>query len=330
MGKNRFSKVSRRQLMVVMGPAERFRDNFIDQTQLFQIVGGELQRLGRLRGVTSVLPQNRGTAFRADNRIIRVFQHENTIGNSDAERAAGASFADHGCNNWGPQDHHFAQINSNGLRNMPLLRAYARVGARRIDERNHRQMKLFCKPHQSKGFSVSLGVGATEIPPNIFFGIPTLLMGYNHTPNFADRSETAGHCLIVAKKAVAMKLQIVGKRGPEVVKSKRASGMSGDLNPLPGGELIINFALGFFDFLLHRLYFPIDVNRVRFRVFLQFFELLFQLNNWFLKFQRWYLHFTMTGVSFATRANSSSISGAASIIPLAGFGALGDCGFVSE
>ncbi len=283
------------------------------------MVGGELQRLGRLRGMTSVLPQYRGAPFGADHGIVSVLQHENTIGNSDAKRAARASFTDHGCNNWSPQDHHFSQINCYGLRNMPLLGTYSRVGTRGIDERYHGQTKLFREPHQSKGFSVSLGVGAAEISPNIFFGIPTLLMGYNNTPKFADRSETAGHCLIIAKKAVAMKLEIVGKGSPKVVESKRASSMSSNLNSLPSRKLIINFALGLLDFLLHRLDLPIDVNRVRFRVFLQFFELLFQLNNWFLKFQRMYLHFTMMGVSFATRANSSSMSEAASIIPLAGF-----------
>src|SRR5262249_30619674 len=186
MSKKRSSQVSRGQLVVVMRTAERFRDNFINQIQLFQMVGSELQRLGRLRGMTSVFPQYRGAPFRADDRVICVFQHENPIGNSDAERATGASFTYHCCNDWSPQDHHFSQIDGNRLRNVPFLRAYARVGARRIDERNYRQMKLFCKPHQSKGFSISLGVGATEIAANIFFGIPTLLMGYNNASKFTD------------------------------------------------------------------------------------------------------------------------------------------------
>src|ERR1700752_1007609 len=152
-------------------------------------------------------------------------------------------------------------------------------------------------------------------------------MGHDNATKFADRGKASRHCMIIAEKPIPVQLQVIRKRSFEVVESERASGVPSNLNSLPGRKPTVNFALGLLDLLLHCIDFAIDVNRLCSQMFLEFFELLFELNNWFLKFQRLYLHLTMTGVSFATRANNSSISGAASIIPLAGFCALGAWGF---
>src|ERR1700676_606940 len=106
--------------------------------------------------------------------------------------------------------------------------------------------------------------------------------------------------------------------------------MPGDLDLLPGGEHLVNLALGLFNLFFHGARFALEIDGAQLRMLLQLVQLLFEFDDWLLEFQRLYLHLKITGVSFATKANSSSMSAGASKIPTPGFCALGVWGLVSE
>ena len=122
--------------MVLVRPALRFRHDAVDKAQFFEMSRSELQRFGRLRGMAAVFPEDGGTSFRADDRVIRVFHNEDAIGNANAERPAGPAFADDYGDNRCLEQHHFAQVDRNGFGDVALFRADAGEGARGIDQGN--------------------------------------------------------------------------------------------------------------------------------------------------------------------------------------------------
>ncbi len=67
--------------------AERFGHDFVYEFEAEQFLRGDFEGGGGFGGIGAVFPQNRRTTFRADDRIIRVLQNQNTIRNADAERA---------------------------------------------------------------------------------------------------------------------------------------------------------------------------------------------------------------------------------------------------
>ena len=73
-----FQRMRRCRRIVVRAP-ERFGNDLIHQAELVQVPSGDLQRLGCFRRCGAVFPQNRRAAFRADDRVIGVFQDQ-TLG----------------------------------------------------------------------------------------------------------------------------------------------------------------------------------------------------------------------------------------------------------
>ena len=107
-----------------------------------EICGGELHGLGGFGGVLAMFPKDGGAAFRADHRVIGVFEHEDAVGDADAERAAGAALAeDHG-DDGRSQAHHLAKVEGDGLGDIALLGLDPREGAGGVDERDDRQVEI--------------------------------------------------------------------------------------------------------------------------------------------------------------------------------------------
>ena len=75
-----------------------------------QGLGGE--RLGRLGGL---LPQDAGTAFRTDDRIVGVFQHADAVADADAQGAAGPPFPDDHADDRRLQPRHLQQVRGDEL-----------------------------------------------------------------------------------------------------------------------------------------------------------------------------------------------------------------------
>ena len=136
--------------------------------------------------------------------------------------------------------------------------------------------------------------------------------------------------LIVPEETVAMQFDEIAESFTEVIQGERPGIVAGNLNTLPGGKVLVNFATGTFNFGLHRFHLAFEINRLEFGMFPKLFELFFQLEDRLFKIEGGRFHSTTRGVLLLTKAKSSSRSAGLSIIPVAGFGAFGACGFVSE
>src|SRR5262249_8917148 len=76
------------RIIVSMRATFRFRNDFVDHFQFQQILCGQFKSLGRFSGMSTVSPQNRGTRFRADYRIVSVFQDRYMVCDANAQRPA--------------------------------------------------------------------------------------------------------------------------------------------------------------------------------------------------------------------------------------------------
>ena len=72
---------------IAVGPSQGFGQNFVYDTELRDFLGSDLHRLGRLRGLGLVFPQDGCAALRADHRIDRVLEHIHPIPHCDAQSA---------------------------------------------------------------------------------------------------------------------------------------------------------------------------------------------------------------------------------------------------
>src|SRR6185437_4505691 len=78
---------------ITMCATEGLLDELIDQPELFQPVGGEVERLGRSLLLVLALPQDRRTALGRDHRVGAVLEHEEPVAHTDAERTPRAALA---------------------------------------------------------------------------------------------------------------------------------------------------------------------------------------------------------------------------------------------
>src|ERR1700730_16509498 len=191
-------------------------------------------------------------------------------------------------------------------------------------------MKFFREPHDAERLSVAFGMSAAEIPPDVLFGVSSLLVRDYSATIVSDGGKTTRHRLVIAEKPVAVKFEKVRKGQIQIIERERACGMPSNLHFLPGSEPFVNLSFCLFNLRFHRSHLTVEINRTQLRVLPEFVQLLFEFDDRLLEFQGVYLHLTVTGVSFTTKANSSSMSAGPSMIPVPGFCTLGVWGFVSE
>ena len=112
-----------------------------------QVAAGHLQRLGGLGGVLARLPEDRGAALGADDRVIGVLEHRQAVADADAQRPpeppSPMTTQTIGVSSWLIASRFSAMIS--GL--AALLGGDARIGARRVDEGDDRQAELGRQPH---------------------------------------------------------------------------------------------------------------------------------------------------------------------------------------
>ena len=225
--------------------AERFGHDFVHELEFQQILGGDFQRGGGLGGVGAVLPQNRRAAFRADDGIIGVFQNQNAVGHADAQRAAGTAFADDGGDDGHFEQHHFAQIDGDGLGDVAFLRADAGIRARRVNERDDGQAEFVRQPHQAQRLAIAFGMRGAEIAQDVFLGVAAFLRADDHDAVFAQLGKTADHRAVLGKQPVAVQFLKIGEGVLDIIQRVRAFGMPRELDALPGGEVQRKSAAGF-------------------------------------------------------------------------------------
>ena len=205
-------------------------------------LAGELERLGELGGVFVALPEDAAAALGADDRVPGEFHHRDAVGHADAQRAAGAAFAGDDADDRRLQAAHLHQVAGDRLGLPALFGADAGVGAGRVDQGDDRQAELLGQLHAAQGFAIALGVGQAEVALDLFLGVPALVVADEHdlVPGHAGQAALDGG--VVAEVAVAVQFAELAADHVDVVVEQRPLRVAGDLDGLPGGQVVVGLA----------------------------------------------------------------------------------------
>src|SRR4029450_353855 len=121
-----------------------------------------------------------------------------------------------------------------------LLRSDTWKSARCIDQGNHWHPEFFAETHQAQGLAISLRMPAPEIAHHVLLGIAPLLVSDNDATLAAEHRHSARHCAIVGKTAVAVQFNPVRKTALNVIERERPLSVPGDLDSLPGRQIVVN------------------------------------------------------------------------------------------
>ena len=223
-----------------MGSTDGLIDNFVHQTQGFEAVGRDAHGLGGLRGFFAGFPQNRGTAFGADDRIHRVLQHQHLVRHRNGQGTARAAFANDGGDDGGFELRHLKDVAANGLRLATLLGIDTGESTGRIDKGEHGQFEFFCGFHQAQGFAVALRAGHAEVAQGALFGVAPFLVANHHAGLAIEAGQAADDGFIVGKVAITVHFHEIGKNFAHIVQGVRTIGMPGNFGNLPRCQVAVD------------------------------------------------------------------------------------------
>ena len=231
-----------RLALVALGPAQRLGHDLVDDAQLDQILGGQLERLGGLLGLLAAAPQDRGAALRRDHRIDRVLQHDHLVGGRDRDRAARAALADDRAD----ERHLESQAGLDGARDRrglaALLGADPGIGAGAVDQRDDRQPEAVGEAHEALRLAVALGARHAEVVLDPAVGVGALLLADDHHGVAAEAADAADDRPVLAEQAVAGERREVLDQVGDIIRGMGTVGVARDLGLLPRGQLGIGLA----------------------------------------------------------------------------------------
>ncbi len=273
-----------------MRAAQRFADDLVDQTQGLQAVCGNAQRLCRIRRLVRTLPQDGGAAFRRNDRVSRILQHQHGIAHGNSQCAAGTAFADDGADDGHFQLGHHIQVLADSLGLTALFRAHAGIGAGRINECHDGNAELLGQAHQAHRLAITFGTRHTEIAVLAFLGVAAFLVADDHHALAVETGQTTNDGRIIRIIAVAMQLFEIGKQMLDVIQRIGALRVARNLRNLPGRELGV-------DILGQRLAFLLQpanlVGNIEGRIILhitQLLDLVLQFGDRLLEIQKGNFH----------------------------------------
>src|SRR5262249_17432322 len=126
--------------------------------------------LSGLVGARGVLPEDSGTSLWGDDRVAAELEDEHAIRDPEGERAARAAFADDRCDNGHSDARHRSEGRSDRFALPPLLGADSWIGARRVDERQNREIELVRELVEADRLSIPFGVRHPEVALHVLFG----------------------------------------------------------------------------------------------------------------------------------------------------------------
>src|ERR1019366_2740020 len=188
------------------------------------------------------LPDNAGTAFGADDGVVGELQHADAVADADAERSAGASFADDDADDRGLDARHLKQVGRDELSLAALLGADAWIGAFGIDQADDRQLELGGQLHLVESLAIALWMSAAVHALILLLGGAPFLLANQHDAMIADACEAGADGPVVADGAVAVKFDEFVENHADVIERLRAGGMTRNENRVPGAEVMINLA----------------------------------------------------------------------------------------
>src|SRR5579864_2444408 len=225
-----------------MGSAFGFGDDVVDATEIAEVSGGDAHGFGGELFLGGVAPHDGGAAFGRDDRVDRVFHHENAIGYRDGERAAAATYADNGCNDRNLQAGHLAQVVGDGFGLSALFGLHPGICAVSVDQGEDRAAEFFRDLHDADRFAVSLGMGRAEVTVDALLHVAPLLRGDEHDFFAVEAGHAADDGGIVAEAAVSVNFAEVREDALDVVERLGALRMSRQFGLLPGAGRGVHFA----------------------------------------------------------------------------------------
>jgi hypothetical protein len=116
-------------------------------------------------------------------------------------------------------------------------------------------------------------------------------MGDHNAAMRPEFGQPAWHRLVIAENPVAMQFHPTGKATADIIEREGPQDVSGELDALPGGEVIVNLPARFADFGFHRLDLGIEVEIVLVRMVLQILEPPLQFQDRLFEIKRMEFHF---------------------------------------
>ena len=202
---------------ITVRTADGFVHDFVDQAERLETVCGDAEGIGSGFGFFARFPQNGGTAFRADDRVNRVLQHQHLVGHRNRQRTTRSAFANDGGDDGHLKLGHFENIAANGLGLATLFGVDPRVSAGRVDKSKDRKLEFFGGLHQAQGFAVALGLAHAKVAQGTFFGVTPLLLANHHAGLAIETGQPPDDGQVVGKVAVTVHLDKVGEDAFDVI-----------------------------------------------------------------------------------------------------------------
>lgn len=177
---------------------------------------------------------------------------------------------------------HFAQVAGNGLCLTALFGPDAGIGARGIDEGDHRQLELLGHLHQAQRLAIAFGIGHAEVAVDLLLGVAPFLVADHHYRLAVETGQAADYGVVIAEITVAMQLGELGEHQIDVVQRKGTVDVACHLCGLPAGEIRENLRAHLLDASLQCSYVGADIQSVK-RQPVQLIDLLFQIGDRFFK-----------------------------------------------
>ena len=126
----------------------------IDHPELEQVGASDLEGFGGNRCLGGIPPEDRGTGLGTGHGIDTVLEHQEPIGDTDAEGPSGAPFPDHRGDDRHPQPKHFPQVHGDRLALTLLLGQKPRIGTGSVDEADDRKPETIGVLHQAERLAI--------------------------------------------------------------------------------------------------------------------------------------------------------------------------------
>ena len=219
-----------------MGAALRLGNDAVDDAQLQQVRRRQLHQLTGFLMSGGVLPQNGGEAFRREDGVHRVLQHQHPVGNAQRQRAAAVALAGDEGDDGDGEAAHLIEIPGDGLALAVGLGLQAGIGAGGVDKREDGAAELLRLAHQPQSLAVPFRIGHAEVALEVLlqrFALPGADDGHRAAVVQGHAAQDRG---ILAAEAVALLLKEVCEQRLNIICDIGPLGVAGNGHPLGGGQ----------------------------------------------------------------------------------------------